>query len=109
MRTLSFKTIGTLITVLLSISVIWMTGRALLRLDERSRESGLYVTREAVSRTVMQCYALEGVYPPDIEYLRERYGLVIDEARYYVYYEVVAGNIHPVIDIRLLEDMRYDT
>ena len=109
MRTLSFKTIGTLITLLVSVSVIWMTGRALMSLDERSRESGLYVTREAVGRAVMQCYALEGSYPPDIEYLRERYGLVVDESRYYIYYEVVAGNIHPVIDIRILEDMHYDT
>ena len=45
----------------------------------------------------MSCYATEGVYPPTIEYLEERYGVQIDRERYTVHYDIFAENLMPDI------------
>jgi hypothetical protein len=56
---------------------------------------------EAIRRSVITCYAAEGVYPPDFAYVKEKYGLVVDESRYLVVYDVFAENLMP--DITVLE------
>jgi hypothetical protein len=100
MRRLSFKTIGTLVAILMSALVMLAAGRALARLNQRSREAGLRVAEAAIERAVMQCYALEGSYPPSLDYLAENYGLILNPDRYVYQYEVVSGNIHPVIGVQ---------
>ena len=52
---------------------------------------------QAVRRSWVSCYALEGTYPPDLDYLKERYGLQIDEDEYIVRYSAVAQNLMPDI------------
>jgi len=53
---------------------------------------------EAIQKAAVQCYAIEGSYPP-LNYLVDHYGLVINEAEYYYHYEVIASNIMPVIAV----------
>lgn len=53
---------------------------------------------EAIQKAAVQCYAIEGSYPP-IEYLVAHYGLVINESAYYYHYEFIASNIMPVIAV----------
>ena len=56
---------------------------------------------EAIRRSVITCYAAEGVYPPDFAYVKEKYGIMVDESRYLVVYDVFAENLMP--DITVLE------
>ena len=56
--------------------------------------------REAIRRWAVSCYATEGFYPPSLSYLREHYGVVVDEQRFVVYYESVGDNIFPSIMVR---------
>lgn len=56
---------------------------------------------EAIRRSVITCYATEGVYPPDFDYLKEKYGIMADESRYMIVYDVFAENLMP--DITVLE------
>lgn len=49
----------------------------------------------AITRGIAQCYAVEGMYPPDIQYLREHYGLTFDETEFLVDYEVYGSNLMP--------------
>ena len=58
---------------------------------------GRRVLEDAVRRATVQCYALEGMYPPAVSYLEDAYGLVIDSDRYIVHYEVFASHILPTI------------
>ena len=53
---------------------------------------------EAIQKAAVQCYAIEGSYPP-LKYLVEHYGLVINESAYYYHYEIIASNIMPVIAV----------
>lgn len=104
MRHFPFKMIGTLVAVLVSLLILLTVGRGLLRLGERSRAAGLNVAEAAIERAVMQCYALEGAYPPDLKYLAKNYGLILDPQNYVYQYEIVAGNIHPIVGVQLPGD-----
>jgi hypothetical protein len=53
----------------------------------------------AIRKAAVQCYALEGSYPPNIEYLEKNYGITIDKSRYYYYYNIFASNIMPEIGV----------
>lgn len=62
-------------------------------------EEGAAAIREAVLRSAQQCYVVEGVYPPDLNYLEENYGLQINTEDYYVVYDIFASNLPPTIRV----------
>lgn len=70
-------------------------------LDNGRAEEDMRQLEETLRRGCAACYAAEGVYPPDLEYLEARYGIQIDEERYAVRYTVFAENLMP--DITVLE------
>lgn len=49
----------------------------------------------AISRSIVQCYAVEGIYPPDLQYLQEHYGITYDPSVFLVDYEYYGGNLIP--------------
>lgn len=49
----------------------------------------------ALTRSITQCYAVEGFYPPSLEYLKEHYGLTYDESVFLVDYDAFASNLMP--------------
>ena len=53
----------------------------------------------AIARACVQCYAIEGRYPPSVQYLEENYGIRIDRNRFHVFYEGFASNIMPDITV----------
>lgn len=55
----------------------------------------------AIHRSVMQCYAVEGFYPPDVAYLQEHYGLVYDQKNFEIVYLSYGENLLP--DIAVLQ------
>ena len=59
---------------------------------------------ETLRRAAVACYAAEGIYPPDLAYLQDRYGVQIDPKRYAVSYVSIADNLMP--DITILEKQR---
>jgi hypothetical protein len=66
-------------------------------------EKQLEFLGNAVRRSAVQCYALEGRFPDNLSYLEDNYGLIIDHENYAVYYEPMGGNLIPQIRIIALE------
>ena len=66
-----------------------------------SKNSGreLQIVRDAVKNAALTCYAVEGMYPDNLEYLREHYNLSYNEDRYIVYYRPLASNLMPSIKV----------
>ena len=62
-------------------------------------EQGRKNLEEGLRRAAVTCYALEGSYPPNVDYLKTYYGVQIDESRYSVFYEVFAENLMPEITV----------
>ena len=59
----------------------------------------LEIVRDAVKNAALTCYAVEGMYPDDLSYLREHYNLSYNEERYIVSYEPLASNLMPSIKV----------
>lgn len=60
--------------------------------------------RDTVISSVSQCYALEGAYPPDLKYLEDNYGLIMDKSCYIYHYEMFASNIFPDVKVLYLRE-----
>ena len=54
-----------------------------------------------ISQCVTHCYAVEGTYPPSLDYLKEHYGLFYDENTFFVDYTSIGSNLRP--DITIIE------
>lgn len=55
--------------------------------------------KDAIRRSALQCYAVEGIYPPTLEYLQENYGLQVNTRDFYIRYDIFASNIAPEITV----------
>ena len=62
-------------------------------------EESAAAIRNAIRRSALQCYAVEGIYPPTLEYLEENYGLQVNTRDYYIRYDIFASNIAPEITV----------
>ena len=73
-----------------------VSAATLLSLLEGDDEQQL---EDALRRTAVACYAVEGFYPPDVDYMVQHYGLQYDEDSYRVHYEIFASNLMPEITV----------
>ena len=65
---------------------------------KRSEEE-MRIAKDSIMRAAVSCYAIEGEYPDTFEYLRDNYGVVINEDKYLVDYFVFASNIMPEVTV----------
>ena len=71
------------------------------RLGTSSDNAQTQFVTDAVHNAALTCYAVEGAYPTNLEYLRKNYGLAYDQSRYQVRYDAFGSNLLP--DIRVTE------
>lgn len=67
--------------------------------DKKSDAVNATAIESIITKYAVQCYAMEGSYPPDLLYLTDNYGLIIDESRYLYSYEIFASNVLPAIKV----------
>ena len=89
--------------VLLMIVVIGGVWLLLTRVGNSSGEAQTQFVTDAVHNAALTCYAVEGAYPTDLEYLRAHYGLAYDQNRYFVRYEAFGSNMLPDIYVTEVE------
>ena len=85
-----------LVLVILLPLVLFAASRTL---GARAGQESLALAEQSVRRAAVQCYALEGRYPPDLDYIRENYGVDPDPGRYTVVYHCFASNLLPEITV----------
>ena len=85
----------TVLPVLMFLTAIGLFGAGLARVDSTTKAEGLRRGQATLSRTVTVCYAIEGRYPPNVQYMQDSYGLTIDEEAYIIHYNYFAANIAP--------------
>ena len=49
----------------------------------------------ALEHDIAQCYALEGMYPADVDYLTKHYGLTYDHDTFVIQYTFYGENLYP--------------
>ena len=88
-----------LLMVLLLAGVLGLVSR----LSSKQSTAQTQFVYDAVQNAALTCYAVEGAYPGDLEYLRENYGLAYDQSRYMVTYESFSSNLVPTIYVTEVE------
>lgn len=53
---------------------------------------------QIIDKALVQCYALEGGYPSEVEYV-EKYGVIFDNEKYIYHYEWYGSNLRPMIAV----------
>ncbi len=99
-----FPLIGLLVSAALAAGFLYLFTAGMGRVAERTKEENRNALVEAIRRASVQCYAIEGRYPPSVEYLEEHYGISIDRTAYNVFYSGWASNIMPDITIIPVEE-----
>ncbi|MBR3309741.1 MAG: hypothetical protein IKG00_07620 [Lachnospiraceae bacterium] len=83
--------------IVICVFLVWffITKSPATRKNANAEES----IRTAVQQSALQCYVVEGAYPPDLKYLEDNYGLRVNTTDYYVIYDAYAENQLP--DVRV--------
>ena len=89
------KLIPICLTVLTVVGIIW----AATKTQEQTAAQALRLTEESIRRAAVQCYALEGIYPVDIQYLMDHYGIRPDLNRFIIHYRFIGDNLLPEIAV----------
>lgn len=98
-KDIDLKTISTIvITILIAFLAVYLMF-SMSKYNERTNERQTREIVRVIQKAAIQCYALEGSYPPDMEYIADNYGVILDEVRYIYHYEVYGSNIMPDIQV----------
>lgn len=62
---------------------------------QRTKDEEITTLENALTRSISHCYAIEGVYPTSLQYLKDNYGLIYDEESFFVDYQPTGANIMP--------------
>ncbi|MEN6595043.1 MAG: hypothetical protein ABFC31_08895 [Clostridiaceae bacterium] len=81
------------------LALILLFSVALLSASKRNAAQETELLDSAIRRAVVTCYAVEGKYPPSLDYLYKNYGVYVDESRYAVFYDVFAANVMPSLTV----------
>lgn len=88
------------VCVLMGALVLALLGWAVAGASrEGIAEEAAYAVRDAINQSAVQCYVVEGAYPPTLEHLEENYGLQVNREDFYVVYEVFAANLPPQVTV----------
>ncbi|NTW91308.1 MAG: hypothetical protein HGA35_05205 [Erysipelotrichaceae bacterium] len=68
-------------------------------IKDRNTEFQIEQVESAIQRSLNLCYAQEGFYPAQLDYLIKNYGLIVDDRLYFVSYKSFASNIRPDITV----------
>lgn len=93
------KLMKPLIALVLALIVAGWFFAALGGVRQGSAQEEKRTLERSLHRGAVACYAAEGQYPPDLDYLQKHYGVAIDESKYIVIYEVEAENLMPQITV----------
>ena len=97
MKNISKKDIAAvLIFVALIVAFVFLISSITSKGNGRELE----IVRDAVRNAALTCYAVEGTYPDDLQYLRDHYNLAYNTDKYVVFYDKpFASNVLPGIRV----------
>jgi len=91
--------VSVLVTILVITVVAAIVFAAIGDYKDRYDKKKAGEVRDTVLSYVAQCYALEGRYPADLQYLEDNYGLVLNKDKYVYHYLNFASNFLPEVKV----------
>jgi len=97
-KSLIRDTKGVAFTLVILAVVVYFFFAGVNGASDKADSSSAATLEKAIKRAAVQCYAIEGFYPPDVSYLADHYGVIVD-SKYIVEYEAFSGNNLPNIKV----------
>ncbi len=95
-----FSVIKSVVTALLILAVVIFMVFLAVDSAQKSRVSeNARIIENGVRNAAIECYAAEGFYPDDIQYLVEKYNLYTDSEHFLIHYSPISANIMPDIKV----------
>lgn len=88
-----------ILPLLLTLAVLFAFYQSVVSLSESAGAEQKRNLENALRRGIMQCYSLEGVYPPSLKYLLDHYPIYYDKDSFYVDYMTIGQNIYPIVSV----------
>lgn len=93
-----------LIPVFIFVAVFFIFLPSVSSISATTQKEEAENLKQAVIRSTVYCYAVEGAYPESLSYLEEHYGITYDHSKYLISYEVHASNLMPDVTVISLKD-----
>jgi len=93
------STLSIWIGLVVFVCMAVVAGTGITGMRNRNSEEQIIVQKKAIERAAVLCYALEGFYPPKIDHLEEKYGLIVDRDKFFVVYKTFGSNIRPEVSV----------
>ena len=79
------------------VAALIVAAVAFFAIQAAVREQGALSMRQAIVDSALECYAIEGAFPASLGYLKDHYGLRVNERDYLITYECYADNVAPSV------------
>ena len=96
----------TILPLVIAAVLLFIVTTAVGNLSGGSRAEEKEHLEEALRRAALSCYASEGYFPPDLDYIIENYSVQVDREHFHVFYDVFAENMMPSIDVVVRNEQR---
>lgn len=94
-----FSINGNFLGLLFIVIVLVFMVFSMKNYDYSDKELGAEQIEKIIRHYATTCYALEGSYPSNLEYLQKNYGLILNNDLYTYHYDAFASNILPDIKV----------
>ena len=98
-RKISFSYLKIVVLFAVLVVAVFFLCKGVQKMETGQQAESLKQLDSSIRKATMTCYATEGVYPPTIQYLKENYGIQIDESKFTVFYEVYGDKMMPQITV----------
>ena len=92
-------TLKKLLPLMAAVLVLLVFLSAVTELEQDQHEEGRAHLEDVLRKTAAACYAAEGIYPPNLDYMCQHYGITYDTEAYTVIYDAFASNLMPDITV----------
>lgn len=93
------ENIAAWITIATAFAVLLTLVFGMNYIESSQQDEQIAVIETAIKKATIQCYSLEGAYPPNVEYLIDYYGVALDRNEFTVLYVTQGANIMPQISV----------
>ena len=98
-KTISKSVLSILVPVAIFFAVFFLFLPSISSISATTEQEETENLKQAVIRSTIYCYAVEGAYPESLSYLENHYGITYDHSKYIISYDVHASNLMPDIDV----------
>ena len=90
---------STTLSIVIFVAILFIFIGGISTISSSSVVNDKEILTEAIERDIVHCYCVEGMYPPNIKYMENHYGLTYDKDKFIIDYEYIGANIKPNVMI----------